>query len=324
MTDISVARPAEGPRAGSREARTSMALKALAIINLFGVLLAVFPPPHPVSLLLTVTFNVAAAGLAALELLLARALDLRRPWAVAAVRAVLLLLIASSAYAVYAGITAGIVRIPFEGIVAAWAWLAPSDPELKARLDPRSLGLVLAIGVMLSVLSFGHFVVDWGGTMDVRPVHLAATLDVDCGVGSGGSAAAGEPQTIRAVYRWSWSWSTPLANGLDVAVIGWDGEDAAGHPLYVLGDSPDGGPGVRSGGQDVPSADMASAVEAQTRSSWDWSIDLLRQQYAPGTIEMTLRRSPVAAHGPGTVRLRASYVHLGLWHEETVPVSCTW
>jgi hypothetical protein len=259
-----------------------------------------------------------------LELLFARALDLRRPWAVAAVRAVLVLLIAASAYALYAGIAAGIARIPFEGVIAAWALLAPSDPELKPRLDRRSVGIVLAMGAALSVLSFGRFVVDWGGAMDVRPLHLSATLDVDCGVGSGGSAAVGEPETIRAVYRWSWSWSTPLANGLDVAIIGWDGEDAAGRPLYVLGDSPDGSPGVRSGGQDVPSADMASDVEAQTKSSWDWSIDLLRQQYAPGTIEMTLRHSPVAAHGPGTVRLRASYVHLGLWHEETVPITCAW
>jgi hypothetical protein len=324
VTQLSVARPAEGPRPGSRESRTSLGLKALAIINLFGVLLAVFPPPHPVSLLLTVTFNVAAACLAGLELLFARALDLRRSWAVAAVRAVLVLLIASSAYTVYAGLMAGIARIPFEGIIAAWALLAPSDPELERRLDRRSVAMVLPIGAALSVLNFGRFVVDWGGAMDVRPGHLSATLDVDCGVSSGTASAVGEPETIRVAYRWSWSWSTPLANGLDVAVIGWDGEDAAGHPLYVLGDTPDGGPGVRSGGQDVPSADMASAVEAETRSSWDWSIDLLRQRYAPGTIDMTLRRSPVAAHDPGTVRLRASYIHLGLWHEETVPVTCTW
>jgi hypothetical protein len=324
VTEVTVARPVEGPRSGSLEARTSVGLKALAIINLIGVLLAVFPPPYPVSLLLTVTFNLAAAGLAGLELLFARALDLRRPWAVAAVRAVLVLLIASGAYTVYAGIMAGIVRIPFEGIIAAWALLAPPDPGLERRRDRRSVGMVLALAAVLSALHFGRFVVDWGGAMDVRPVHLSATLDVDCGGGSGGSAALGEPQTIRVAYRWSWSWSTPLANGLDVAIIGWDGEDAAGRPLYVLGDSPDGSPGVRSGGQDVPSADMASAVEAQTRSSWDWSIDLSRQRYAPGTIEMTLQRSPVADHGPGTLRLRASYVHLGLWHEETAPITCAW
>ena len=113
--------------------------------------MALFPPPLPQSFLRELTFNVAAGALAALEIIVARALDRRRPWAVAIVRPLLVVLLAAGAGAMLVGAQAGVIRLPFEAAIAIWALLGPRDATLAGRADRR--GALVVSGALLPASS---------------------------------------------------------------------------------------------------------------------------------------------------------------------------
>lgn len=307
------------PRPGSLEARASLVLKALAAINLAGIVLAMFPQPLPQPVLEIVAFNVAAAALAVLEVVLARALDQRRTWAVASVRPVLALLIAGGIGAMLTGAQAGRTRVPFEAVLAIWAMVGASDATLARRADGRS-ALTVAAGVMLLVAMVARQpLFGWGGVLDASPSDLQASIYTDCG-----AADVGPPAVITVTYDWSWARATPLPSGLDIVVLGWNGADAHGRQLYYYDAADSADPGVYPGRRDYPSDDMASRVAASSAASYSWGVELGEQGMRPGRVELRLVRPRAATPGAEPLAITASYVHLGVWHSAPVAITCSW
>ncbi len=309
----------EPPRFDSLEWRASVALKVLAFINVAGMVLALFPPPVPASILYGVTFNLAAGLLAVLEIVAARALDRRRPWAVAVVRPMLLVLIAEGIGAMLVGLDAGRIRVPFEALIAIWVLLAGADLTLTRRTDRRSLSLVGVASVVIVSMLAGEPVFGWGGLLDVRQSDLRGSIAADCG-----APGAGLPPAITVTYDWSWARTSPLPNGLDIVVLGWSGSDAVGRTIYLFDKDPDPGHGIYSGRRGYPSLDMATLVGKETRASWSWGVELGEQGLQPGHIELQMRRVRDAPPGPTPLVITATYIHLGIWRSDPVSVTCSW
>jgi hypothetical protein len=285
------------------------------------MVLAMIPVIPPASSLLTFMFNLGAGAgaLAVLYLVEARALDRRRPWAVAAVRPLLLVIAAGGIYAIVDAFGAGRIRVPFDLALVAWAWLGAPDAGRVPRPSRRSVALVgVAIAVALS-MALGSQLYGWGGVLDVREPDLTASIEVDCG-----PSAAGPPPTITIAYDWSWRSSSPLPSGVDIVVVGWTGADELGRPLYLLDKTPDPGGGIHPGLRDYPSVELAATVAAESVGSWNWGIQLSEQRFAPGHFEGQLLRTREVAPGPRTLVVTASYVHLGLWRHDIATVTCTW
>lgn len=307
-----------GPHAGSLEARASLALKVMAAINVAGVLLAMFSPLLPVSTLLTVAFSAAAAVLALLYIVEARALDRRRPWAVAAVRPLLILLGASGVSAVVIALNGGTMRVPFDGLLAVWAWLGAPDRTLIAGRIRRAGALVGAAGALLTVMVLARPLFGWGGLFDVHQPDLLASLHLECG-----APAAGLPRTITVSYDWSWTSTSLFPNQHDIVVIGWSGADAQGRPLYVIDEIPASAAGIYSGLPGYPSTAMANQVGAESDASFRWAIQLDERGFEPGGVRLLLKSPRGDPPGPNSVTFAGTYIHLGLWRE-TTRVTCSW
>ncbi len=307
------------PLPDSREARASIALKALAAINVAGAVLAQFPPPLPQSQLQALTFNAAAIGLAALEFVVARAIDHSRPWAIAVVRPLIVLLMAAGAGATLVGAQQGVLRLPFEVVFAIWVLLGARDVTLTGHADRRGGLLVVSTLLLVSSMLVSKPVFGWGGVLDVHASALRASITADCG-----SADASPPSTITVTYDWSWAQTSPLPSGLDIIVLGWNGTDAEGRQLYYFRTALPTGNGVYSGRHDYPSLDMATQVAQGSPGTWMWGVELGEQGMQPGQIQLLMRRANAAPPGPGQLVITATYVHLGLWHSTPVRVTCSW
>lgn len=307
-----------GPQAGSLEARASLALKLLAGINVAGILLAMFSPLLPVSTLLTVTFSAAAGVLAVLYVVEARALDRRRPWAVAAMRPLLILLSASGVSALVIALNGGPMRVPFDGLLAVWVWLGARDLTLVAGRVRRAAAVVGAAGALLAAMVLAQPLFGWGGYFDVHQRDLQASVHVECG-----APAAGLPRTVTVSYDWSWTSTSLFPNATDIVVIGWSGADGQGRPLYVIDEIPDSAAGIYSGLSGYPSMAMANQVGAETDARFRWAIELGERGFEPGSIRLQLMRPREDPPGPNSVTFAASYVHLGLWRE-TTRLTCSW
>ena len=164
---------------------------------------------------------------------------------------------------------------------------------------------------------FGRQLFGWGGVLDAHEPDLTASLSVDCGVG--------QPQpAITLTYAWSWRSPGPMPSGIDVVVIGWDGTDGEGRPLYILDKVRESGTGVFPGLAGYPSTEMADQIGAETKGSFRWGIKLVEQQYAASRIVADLRITREAPPSPGPLTVTASYVHLGLWRHDAATVTCSW
>lgn len=300
------------------ETRASLALKALAVLNVLALALNAAPGTHLSSSLSTAMWGLGTGAAAVVYVVEALALDRRSRWAVAAVRPMLILFIASGAYSTAVMLGGGPVRVPLEALFAIWALFASADVRPTPPVDLRGAGLLGAVAALLAVVLFAGPVFGWGGLIDVREPDLDASLDVDCG-----PAGAGPPATITLTYDWSWSRTSPFPSGLDVLVITWTGDDALGRPLYLLGETP-AGVGITPGLQDQPSLAMARQVEEAARASWHWGIQLTDQQLAPGHIEATLTITRPNPPEPRPLTLIATYIHVGVWQQESAPVTCSW
>jgi hypothetical protein len=323
MTDFSAldraALSVEGPSSGSREARGSIALKVLAALNIVGVLIAFFPGSTPVATLLVFLFNLGAASLAVVYLVVAFNLDRNKPWAAATLPLLLVLIAVAGAYGLYTGLTGGRFRIPFDIVLAVWALLARSDVKPAPRQSAGSVGLVVATVPMLALMLFAVPLGGWGGQLDVHEPDLQGALAVDCG-----ASGSGVPAEVDLHYDWSWRSSALLPSGTDIVVIGWTGADADGHPLYTIGDIPPDGTGVFPGLAGYPSTDMANVIARETTGSFRWAIFVDQQQLQPARIELTLRRARDSPPGPQPLVITATYIHDGLWRHDAAKVTCSW
>ena len=308
-----------GPSSGSLEARASLALKILAVLGVFSVVLAMFPGVIPVSTLHTVMVTGAAAALAAVCVAEAIGLDHRRPWAVAAVRPLLILLAASGLLWSLVAFGEGRIRIPFEVGLSIWAWLGAPDATPIASQDRRSVATIGAATALIALMSFGQPLFGWGGILDVHEPDLRASLAADCA-----APGAGLPDTITITYDWAWDARSPLPSGSDIGVVGWTGADAEGHPLYVIADIPETGFGVRSGFGGYPSTSMAAQVARESTGSFRWGIDLSEQELKPGRVSLKLMRAREIPPGPNPLTITATYIHLGLWRHDAPQVICSW
>ena len=311
----------EGPDLGSLEGRASLALKIIAALNGFGVILAFFPPPVPAARMVTVSFNIASALLVILLLVEARGLDRLRPWAVAAVRPLLVLIAVAGAYVFVTTVLDGRMRVPFDAALAIWALLGGPHTRPRPRLEGRSFGLLGGAAVFSAGMLFSAPLFDWGGPIDVRPTDLRSSMTVECGTPPGDGNV---PEKITITYAWSWTASSPLPDGLDAIVVGWDGDDDAGRPLYLIDIAPDTVPGVYSGRRDYPSDEMAGEAAQESRGSWYWGIELVERAHAPGQLAVELQRAQQQVAGAQPLTIRASYIHLGVWRQDVEPVTCSW
>jgi hypothetical protein len=309
----------EGPRSGSLEARASLAFKILAALGVFGVVLAMFPGVVPVSAFRTVMVNGAGAVLAAVYVAEAIGLDRRRPWAVAAARPLLIVLVASGLYSALVAFGEGRIRVPFDIGLAIWALLGAPDATPIASQERRSVSAIGAAIALIALVSFGQPLFGWGGLLDVHEPDLRATLAADCG-----APGAGPPETITLAYDWAWGSGSPLPSGTDIIVVGWTGADAEGHPLYVIAEIPESGPGISPGFGGYPSTQMAGQVAKESTASFRWAIDLSRQELKPGRITLRLMRARESPPGPNPLTITATYIHLGLWRHDAPRVICSW
>ncbi len=322
MTDFAQIRRAaleiEGPRDGSLEARAALVFRALTVINAAGVVLALFPPIIPVSTLHTLGFNAGAAALAALYWLVSKGLDRKEPWAVAAVRPLLILVAIAGVYSMLVAFGEGKIRIPFEIVLAGWALIGPADASPLPRIAGRGIAALLIAVALLATQAFGERVFGWGGALDVGETDLSADLSVSCG-----EARSDPPPMIPLAYEWSWDRTSPFPSGADMLVIGWSGSDSQGRPLYVVGRIPENTVGIQAGRVGYPSEAMGKAAAGESEANYRWAIDLDRQQLAPGRIELELRFARDQVPDAGSLELKASYIHLGAWRHVTT-VTCTW
>lgn len=324
MTDFATVRKTafevEGPEPGSLEARASIALKLLAFLGYGGVVLAMFPGSTPVATLLTLAFNVAAFLLASLLLAVALGLDKRRPWAEAAVRPLLVLLVISGLATIAIAWSESRIRVPFDVVLAGWALLRPADGKAVTRPERRSVALAAGAAVLMGSMLASPQLFSWGGVFDVHEPDLRATLAADCGT------AGGLPDRITLRYEWSWTASAPMPSGTDIVILGWTAADSQGHPLYVIDRIPDSGAGVHSGLTGYPSTQMADTVARETPGAFRWAIPLDEQKFVAGRIELHLHRSEAAVEEPQPQPLvvKATYIHLGLWRQSPPTVTCSW
>lgn len=309
----------EGPRPGSLESRASLALKVLAGVNAAGIILAMIPGTIPSSELQTVAFHVASGALAVLYVAVAWALDRRQHWAVSAIRPLLLLLLVWGAYTFVTALDAGAIRIPFTTLAASWALFGPADRRPLPRLSGRGAAVIVTSGALIAMELAGQPVFGWGGFFDLHERDLSASLVVDCG-----TPGAALPERIAIAYQWSWSGSTLFANEDDVVVIGWNGDDAGAHPLYVLGDTPEAGDGIHLGTPGGVSATMAQEAAGHWRGSLDWVIDLSVRGIREGRVELVLVRAMEQPPKPEPLTIGASYIHVGVWRNDASAVSCSW
>jgi hypothetical protein len=176
---------------------------------------------------------------------------------------------------------------------------------------------VASVALIAMVLA-GQPVFGWGGYFDVHERDLSPSLVVDCG-----TPGAALPERIAVAYTWSWSRGTLLANEDDVVVIGWNGDDAERHPLYVLDDAPEAGDGIHLGSAGGVSATMMHEVGGSWRGSLHWVIDLSVRGIRAGRIELVLVRAVEQPAEPEPLTVGASYIHLGVWRHASA-VTCSW
>jgi hypothetical protein len=107
-------------------------------------------------------------------------------------------------------------------------------------------------------------------------------------------------------------------------VIGWNGDDTAGHPLYVLGDTPEAGDGISLGTPSGVSTTMTHEAAGHWRGLLHWVIDLSVRGIRPERIELVLVRAVEQPPEPEPLTIGASYIHVGVWRNDAATVTCSW
>lgn len=311
---------AEGPRSGSLESRASLALKLLAALNIFAILLAMIPGTVPMSRLQVSAFHLAAGAISGVYILVALALDRRQSWAVSAIRPLLILLFVWGGYSFLAALAGGAFRIPFTTLGAAYALLGKADRKPLPRVRGRGGAMLASSVALIGMMVTSQPIFGWGGFFDVHERDLSAALAVDCG-----TPGSSMPQRIGVTYQWSWSNTTLLPNNEDVVLIGWNSDDAEGRPLYYFDEAADAGNGIKLGSSTGVSAGMVDEAGGQWRGRLEWKIDLSTRGIGSGLIKLVLARAanqPPPSPQPLTVG--ASYIHVGVWRHDAPTVTCSW
>jgi hypothetical protein len=229
------------------------------------------------------------------------------------------LLLVWGAYIFVTALAAGEIRIPFTTIAAGWALLGPADRRPLPRLGGRGGAALAASAALMAMVVANQPVFGWGGLFDVHERDLSGSLTVDCG-----TPGAALPERIAITYTWSWARTTLLPNEDDVVLIGWNGDDAEGHPLYVFDDAPAAGDGINTGVVSGVSAAMQREAASHWRGSLHWVIDLGVRGIRSGRVELVLIRARGQPPKPQPLTIGASYIHVGVWRNDAATVTCSW
>ena len=218
-----------------RDRRASVALKLLAGLDRLRVLT---PDSFPNSAGADLpAFNARAGLVVALSSSSCSRPRPERPWAIAALRPCSSSLIAVAGVVLRRpspGGSQGVLRIPFELVLAAWVLLGePSHiPDAAAR-SARSLRDHRRREPLLgAMVAFGYALPAGAACSTSNVVDLVASLP---GRLHEPPAPARRP-SIAVSFDWSWSTDHPAAErGRTRSFVGWTGDDAEGRPLYLLG-----------------------------------------------------------------------------------------
>jgi hypothetical protein len=320
VTSVRPAIERDPPDLSSLEGRTSLGLTVLAALNGSAVLLGLVSTSTPTPQLWRFSFSLASGLLIVIFLIESRGLRRWRPWAVALARPLLIVLIVAGGYQLVATALHGHLRIPFDIAIAVWALRGGLETTPRPELRGPSVGALAGAVVLSAVMAFAEPLFEWGGALDVREPDLHTTMAVDCGKAD----AAGVPAVITITYDWSWTNSSPLPDGLDAIVLGWEGDDSVGRPLYLIGPTPQTIEGVYPGRFGAPSQAMEQAIRAESRGAWHWGIELGERGFEPGHLVATLERTRAAQPGSQPVRIKATYIHLGVFRQDVPTVTCSW
>lgn len=321
---VSPAAPA-GPGSGGRsfEQRASLTFKVLAIFA--TVVMAIVLPSLPNGPGGTIPNTLTFAGavlLIGMLLVAATSLDRQRPWAIGAARPILGLMLVTGYGGALIGLGQSRFTVPIDALLATWALLGTPAIRPTPWLGLRGVALVAAY-LAAAVATYGaQPAFGPGGWFDVHREDLVAAVSADCG-----PAGAGPPQAIDVTYRWSWRRAAPVPSGFDIIVLTWSGVDEGGQQLYVLGGSlGEAAGGVYPGTGGGASAAMAQEVAQRAGGEWEWGVELAEQQLAPGQIQVRLQRGLVDTQPlePGPLSIQVTYIHQGVWMDESTYTLCTW
>jgi hypothetical protein len=252
----------------------------------------------------------------------------RRPWAVDSLTVVLALLFLGGIVATAQALGTGRFFLPIDALLVVWVFRAPPAAPVVSTGTSRRSGRLGAFALVATFVlaSVGPWLADAalapGGPLSVGLADLTPALSVQCG-----APEQGIPATVTGSFDWTWRRTESLADGTDMVVVGWTGQDDAGAPLFLLGDATGSSPqpGIWQGGGS-PSQGLADRFAARFGgfASWSWGVTLAEQRMAPGAVPFTLRRVSDEPVAHGQITVQAAYIHLGKWINRDATATCSW
>lgn len=312
-----------GPTPGARPRRTleergRLTLLLIAgFIGVIGIVVSAYGTgtPQTTTGLVRLGLVVTVALVVVVYVIEARGLSALRPWAVAAIRPILLVEILLDLIDVAMGLGQGRLNVPVVTVLAIWALRGRPAVVPVPRLDRRGAAMVVGTIVVAGAVIGVDPVLRPGGLLDVGQDSLTTSLSIDC---PGGRLPPGD---LTVTYRWNWAHAALIADGDDAIVIRWSGQDENGQDPYVVKDMPVTSTGVYPGWSDEMSTGLVQDLANEVPGASNWGIELAEQGYAPGEVRVVLQRaSSTPSDGPVTVD--ATYIHEGVWRTVPTELSC--
>jgi len=314
------------PRAPTREYRAAVAFMANALLIL-GVL--AWFGARDVLLVARLVHAFGPALEAALLLLVAAGLAVRRTWAVAAMTPLLWLLVIGGGISIVLALAQRTIQIPIGPLLAVWALRAKplGAPAMGPRPGLASRALVVVGVVALAwplaapaIAQPGGLFVTAASDLDHSVEVVGACVDTtrEGAVVPVPGTSAEPPATVDVTFHWAWRRNEVLRDGIDAVIFEWF--TLAGRPNYEYYLDRDA---------------TAAGITEEDRSFRfaRYHVDLAQHGFEPGSITIRLLRPSEAYRGSGSIELYASYVHApngipnatqpGLW-TVLVQARCEW
>ncbi len=287
-------------------------LAGLAVIAIALTFVADMSWPVRIVGILTYALTIVASAM------IVRGLDRQRPWAVPTTIVACAILIAAGIIQVAYDLTQATITIPLAAIGAGVVLLVdPRPPGARALVPSKPLvatTLCLVIGLAAPVVTAA---LSHGWLFGNSPDDLTVAVTLDCQPGAGSS-----PTSATINTDWHWTRSEPFPSSYDAIVVRWRTEDEGGDFFLAAQPAIDESAGLWVGASS-PSAERAQEIEAEGQPTVTVGIDLAKQQYANGRVQVSLTREPVTTPH-GMVVADAVYIHQDRWEQVASEVTCEW
>lgn len=320
-TEVVAGPEADDPPPRSGPTREDRACKAFLTIGVFvaAVLLVVGTKAAGFTALQRTVILIPAAFEAVMPFVMLYGVAGRRPWALAALTPVLVILIVEGVVSSIVALGHSSIQVPIGTLLGIWVLNAPPEHR-RTGADPSRFSISALVVVVLFLAGplgplAGNAVLGAGGLLN-RPADLETTLTLDCGPRTGAP-----PETISMTYHWSWLRTEPFATGTDQVSIRWL-DDADGGVIGWELDQPDlSGAGAYEANVDDPETTIVFGTELATGQAQPQDIRLVFRRVIPdqpesGGFEIRSRY----LHGPDSVE---STFSSGLWDVKDQE-ACTW